>query len=65
MDERKKFTYWLEHAQYDQETARAMLQTRRWMYVAREIPRTGKEMRQNMTAAIKEKFPTIKQTRRR
>ena len=33
MNDQEKFQYWLEHAQYDLETAEAMLKNGRWLYV--------------------------------
>jgi HEPN domain-containing protein len=33
MTPEEKFAYWLEHAQYDIETANSMFQTERWFYV--------------------------------
>jgi HEPN domain-containing protein len=33
MDTEAKFAYWLHYAQYDLETAEAMLNTKRWLYV--------------------------------
>jgi HEPN domain-containing protein len=33
LNDQEKFQYWLEHAQYDLETAEAMLKNGRWLYV--------------------------------
>jgi HEPN domain-containing protein len=33
MTDQEKFDYWLQHAQYDLETAEAMFKGGRWMYV--------------------------------
>jgi HEPN domain-containing protein len=33
LDEQEKFEHWLRLAQYDMDTAEAMLQTQRWIYV--------------------------------
>ena len=33
MNDQEKFKYWLDHAQYDLETAEAMLKNDRWLYV--------------------------------
>jgi len=33
LNDQEKFQYWLEHAQYDLDTAEAMLQNGRWLYV--------------------------------
>jgi HEPN domain-containing protein len=33
MTPEEKFSYWLEHAQYDMDTAQAMYDTSRWFYV--------------------------------
>jgi HEPN domain-containing protein len=33
MDSEEKFTYWLDHAQYDLDTADIMYQGGRWLYV--------------------------------
>ena len=33
MTEQEMFQYWLDHAQYDLDTAEAMLSTGRWLYV--------------------------------
>ena len=33
MNDQEKFQYWLDHAQYDLETAEAMLNNGRWLYV--------------------------------
>jgi HEPN domain-containing protein len=33
MTQEEKFTYWLEYAQYDMESAEAMCQNGRWVYV--------------------------------
>jgi len=33
MDQQEKFDYWLDIAEYDLETAEAMLSSRRWLYV--------------------------------